>query len=202
MISLIASQTTGSLPSNDSKKTKRSQDEGTDSETEIFNLLPKNRALKLSRKQREVMDDMAPTRCRVFVAFLVLTTLIGFTMLVVMAVFGLWKGDIKVNGFDPLKQTRLVKHDQPMVTKVGTQAVQGYRLPRSLVPRKYELSFHVDVKAAVFSGSVKIEALGESETDRVVLHSVGHEIEDAKITVPQNQDIVTGGKLIGTKSAL
>ena len=197
MISLIASQTVGDFDSSKSTKWKPIDDGGTDSETEIFNLLPSNRNLKQTEKQKAVGNDMA-LKCRVFVAFLVMTTLVGFVMLVTLAAFGQLKDGIKLNNFNPIQQVHLVKHDPSAETEVSIQTIRDYRLPRSLVPKKYELKLHVNLKKATCSGVVYIETVCQSETNRIVLHSVMHDIEEARVTVPRRRENIGQGTYIFT----
>ena len=198
MISLIASQTVGSFNSGEKEKRKPLDDDGgVDSDTEIFSLLPSNRKLGLTKKQQAVSNDMA-LKCRVFVAFLVMTTLVGFVMLVTLAAFGQLKDGIKLNDFHPVQQIHLVKHDQSGETEVSIQTMRDYRLPRSVVPKKYELKLHVNLKKALCSGLVSIETTCQKETDKIVLHSVMHDVIEAKVTAPRRRESTGNGIYLTT----
>ena len=188
MISLLASQTVAKLESLGKIPGKSDHGDANDSDTEIFNLLPKNRQLRLGRKQ----PSQPMLRCRAFVAFLSIVTMTGFLMLAVMAAFGEFKGS--ENNFNPIKQTSVVKQDPVRKTEVVIQSIASYRLPKSLVPKKYKLNFDVNMDKALLSGSVEIETVCEKETDMVVLHSKGHEIIKVWVTEPRRAGSIGKGK--------
>jgi puromycin-sensitive aminopeptidase len=54
-----------------------------------------------------------------------------------------------------------------------------YRLPRSVLPRRYELTLIPDLEAATFDGSVDIEVDVDSPTAEVVLNAIELEIDEA-----------------------
>jgi len=187
MISLLASQTVAKLEALEKVPEKSSQGYASDSDTEIFNLLPKNRQLRHGGKQQK----QPMLRCRAFVAFLSIVTMTGFLMLAVMAAFGEFTDSEK--NFNPIAQTSVVKQDPELKTEVVIQSIASYRLPKNLVPIKYKLNLDVTMGKALLSGSVEIETVCEKEADMVVLHSVGHEIIKVWITEPSTAGSIGKG---------
>jgi len=58
-----------------------------------------------------------------------------------------------------------------------------YRLPRDVLPRRYELTITPDLAAASFEGSVDIEVDVLADTDEVVLNAIELEVHEAWVTV-------------------
>jgi aminopeptidase N len=56
-----------------------------------------------------------------------------------------------------------------------------YRLPRAVVPSRYDLSLRPDLDAATFTGSVRIEVTVVEPTDEVVLNAVDLEIDRSSV---------------------
>jgi puromycin-sensitive aminopeptidase len=61
---------------------------------------------------------------------------------------------------------------------------QDFRLPRDVVPTRYELSIAPDLEAAVFSGRVRIELEVASPTDLIVCNAAELEISAARLSWP------------------
>ncbi len=59
--------------------------------------------------------------------------------------------------------------------------VDPYRLPRSVIPSRYDLTLRPDLDAATFSGTCRIDATVEEATDEVVLNAVDLEIDSATV---------------------
>jgi puromycin-sensitive aminopeptidase len=61
---------------------------------------------------------------------------------------------------------------------------QAYRLPRTVVPRRYELTIEPDLTAATFTGSEEVQVEVLEPTSTVVLNAAELEIGEAWVTVP------------------
>ncbi|MGH9273286.1 MAG: M1 family aminopeptidase, partial [Acidimicrobiales bacterium] len=58
-----------------------------------------------------------------------------------------------------------------------------YRLPRTVLPRRYELALTPDLEAATFDGAVDIEVDVDSATSEVVLNAIDLEVDEAWVVV-------------------
>jgi puromycin-sensitive aminopeptidase len=57
-----------------------------------------------------------------------------------------------------------------------------HRLPRTVLPKRYDLTLAPDLPAATFSGSVDIEVVVAEATDRVVLNAIELEVIEAVVS--------------------
>jgi puromycin-sensitive aminopeptidase len=57
-----------------------------------------------------------------------------------------------------------------------------YRLPRQVLPRRYELTLTPDIPAATFAGEVDVDVVVHAATDEVVLNAIELEIDGAWVT--------------------
>ena len=57
-----------------------------------------------------------------------------------------------------------------------------YRLPRHVVPRRYDVVLTPDLPAATFGGTVRIELDVQEPTDRLVLNAIELEIGEIDVT--------------------
>jgi len=62
-------------------------------------------------------------------------------------------------------------------------APDPYRLPRTVVPSRYELTLRPDLEAATFSGTARIAATVREATDTIVLNAIELEIHEAVVVV-------------------
>ena len=58
-----------------------------------------------------------------------------------------------------------------------------YRLPRTVLPQRYDLSLTPDLETATFTGAVDIAVLVGEPTATLVLNAIELEIDDAWVTV-------------------
>lgn len=58
---------------------------------------------------------------------------------------------------------------------------KDHRLPRSVVPRRYDLELCPDLDSSTFSGTVSIEVEFEEPTATIVLNAVDLEVESVSI---------------------
>jgi puromycin-sensitive aminopeptidase len=75
-----------------------------------------------------------------------------------------------------------------------------YRLPRTVLPRRYDLTLEPDLEAATFAGHETVAVDVVTETSEVVLNAVEIEIDEA--TVEIEADGVPGGEPLVAKVAL
>ncbi|MBI3553113.1 MAG: M1 family metallopeptidase [Elusimicrobia bacterium] len=64
---------------------------------------------------------------------------------------------------------------------IPTQVLQGGRLPRTVVPKSYEVRLKVDPEAGGFSGRVKIAVEAAKPSKQIILHSLGHAIQEISV---------------------
>jgi puromycin-sensitive aminopeptidase len=77
-----------------------------------------------------------------------------------------------------------------------TQPQDRYRLPRGVVPSRYDLTIQPDVPAGTFRGSVDIAVLVEAPVDAIVLNALDLEITDGWITFDDDSRLtLTGAEL-------
>ncbi|HUG36238.1 MAG TPA: hypothetical protein VML54_04770, partial [Candidatus Limnocylindrales bacterium] len=62
-----------------------------------------------------------------------------------------------------------------------------YRLPRRVVPRRYDLRIEPDLTAGRFAGEETIEVIVDERVDEVVLNAAELEIQDARVSGPRGQ---------------
>ncbi len=62
-------------------------------------------------------------------------------------------------------------------------ALDPYRLPRTVIPSRYELTLRPDLEAATFAGTASIAVTVQEATDTVVLNAIELEIDEAVIVV-------------------
>jgi len=65
-----------------------------------------------------------------------------------------------------------------------------YRLPRHVVPHRYDLTIEPDLENAVFAGRVEISVTVEESTDEIVLNAIDLELDEITLT-NENDDILT-----------
>ncbi|HLM64969.1 MAG TPA: M1 family metallopeptidase [Acidimicrobiales bacterium] len=65
-----------------------------------------------------------------------------------------------------------------------------YRLPRSVVPRRYELTLVPDLDAATFAGDEAVAVTVAEPTDEIVLNAVEIEIDDAEVEMSDGTRLV------------
>jgi len=82
-------------------------------------------------------------------------------------------------------------HDASQTT---THNEDDYRLPRTVLPRRYELRMEPDLEAATFAGEVAIAVEVVTPTAAVVLNAKELEIEEAWLTV-------AGARVLGIAAA-
>ncbi len=61
--------------------------------------------------------------------------------------------------------------------------VDPFRLPRTVIPSRYELTLRPDLDAATFSGSIHVALTVQEATDTVVLNAIELEIDEAVVVV-------------------
>ncbi len=61
--------------------------------------------------------------------------------------------------------------------------VDPFRLPRTVIPSRYQLTLRPDLDAATFSGSVHVALTVQEATDTVVLNAIELEIDEAVVVV-------------------
>ena len=59
-----------------------------------------------------------------------------------------------------------------------TEPEDPYRLPRTVIPSRYDLTIRPDLGQAMFSGSVDVALIVERPVERVVLNAVDLEIDE------------------------
>ena len=64
-----------------------------------------------------------------------------------------------------------------------------YRLPRTIVPSRYELTLEPDLPAATFAGAVAVAVDVTEPTDTVVLNAIELEIDTASVELPDGRQI-------------
>ena len=195
MIGLIAAKTVDSLGIGKNDPAKINHTDTTDSDSEIFNLLPKNRMVKKNTHQvvRNADHIALGPKCRAFVAFLVMVSFVGVVMLVCMAAFGEFKPEDKLTNFYPVTQIKPLKADEVRQIETSIESIRGYRLHRSVFPQKYNLKLNVKLEKARYAGTVSIRVLCEKETDRIVLHSAKHGVQNVWVKAPKYEENVAKG---------
>ncbi|XP_065063719.1 thyrotropin-releasing hormone-degrading ectoenzyme-like [Rhopilema esculentum] len=195
MIGLLASKTVDSLEIGKSSRKKKSIFAESDSENEVSNLLPSNRKQKqmVSPKLNGVDQINIGPRCRAFIAFLVMLSLVGMVMLVSMAALGEFKEQLKAGGFHPIVQQS--KDQEANVNsnseRDSVESVRDYRLPSSLTPQRYVLSLNVDTERLTCTGHVVITALCRIATHTIILHSSKNTINSTRVwTSDHREDII------------
>ena len=71
--------------------------------------------------------------------------------------------------------------DVPDVTTAPDVQANPYRLPRTVRPRRYDLTLEPDLDAATFSGEETIAVEVVEPTDAIVLNAAEIEIDDAVV---------------------
>jgi puromycin-sensitive aminopeptidase len=66
---------------------------------------------------------------------------------------------------------------------------QRYRLPRTVVPRRYDLRIAPDLDAATFSGEEAVEVEVAEATDEIVLNALELEVDEAWVTTSSGERI-------------
>src|SRR2546422_11164827 len=61
---------------------------------------------------------------------------------------------------------------------------EPYRLPRTVLPRRYELTITPDLEKATFAGEERIEVEVAEAVDRIVLNAAELEIDRAEVELP------------------
>jgi puromycin-sensitive aminopeptidase len=64
-----------------------------------------------------------------------------------------------------------------------------YRLPRTVIPERYELTLTPDLAAATFAGEARIRVSVHEPVDRVVLNAVELDIASAELTAPSGDNL-------------
>ena len=70
-------------------------------------------------------------------------------------------------------------------------ADEPYRLPRSVLPRRYELTITPDLDKATFAGEERVEVELTEAVDRVVLNAAELEIDRAEIELPDGSAVAS-----------
>jgi puromycin-sensitive aminopeptidase len=83
---------------------------------------------------------------------------------------------------------------------VPDPSANPHRLPRTVVPRRYDLTLEPDLEGATFAGHETIAVEVATETSEVVLNAVEIEIEQATAEVPGDRE--GGGAALVAKLAL
>ncbi len=65
-----------------------------------------------------------------------------------------------------------------------------YRLPRHVIPHRYDLTIEPDLENSVFAGRVEISVTVEETTDEIVLNAIELELDEITLT-NENDDILT-----------
>ncbi|GIU85096.1 MAG: hypothetical protein KatS3mg008_1871 [Acidimicrobiales bacterium] len=77
----------------------------------------------------------------------------------------------------------------PREAQMGSEA--GVRLPRTVVPSRYELVIEPDLEAGTFRGECTAEVEIREETDQIVLNAADLEVSDAWVEMPSGERLDT-----------
>ena len=181
MIGLAAAKAVGLLKTGPQRSSETVEKD--DMESEIFNLLPSSRKVKYQTSRRQKLGDVVNIgpKCSAFVLFLVMMTFSGVVLLVAMAATEGFEKKALNAEFQPISQVKLV-HDEAVSEAVAAESYRDSFLPRSLIPQRYGMRFEVSGQSDDYAGDVNITIRCERDTDRIVIHSDGHQLSGAQIT--------------------
>jgi puromycin-sensitive aminopeptidase len=84
------------------------------------------------------------------------------------------------------------EQNPPPETDLADPSANPHRLPRTVLPRRYDLTLEPDLEAATFAGRETIAVEVRAETTEVVLNSVEIEIDEATADVADEADTGDG----------
>ena len=171
-----------------------------DSEDEIFSLLPQQRQKKYNAKKLKSRGcDSSSPECKGAVTMLLIILWVSTVALIVLTAFGEFNIE-NDNGTSSEKPAERLKHDNMVLEYFDSymnQALKiarsnnnsisnnnnaiGYRLPRNVIPINYYLKISPNLEQFKYSGYVLITTKIESNTNFVVLHSKNHVIDKAML---------------------